>query len=101
MTRPTPIADARAAELARADLRAQRDAALAEVRDLLRKVETLEVDRARMEGVEAVAADVMQHCNEAIECPFCGNDGCSPVDSENEHDAHELCGRLATALVRP
>lgn len=48
-------------------------------------------------ALREIAGDIMRHCNEAPECPFCGADGFS--ENGDEHDPEELCARLDAALT--
>lgn len=54
--------------------------------------------QAREAALREAAGDVQRWLDEATECPSCGNDGCSAVDSENNHVAGDRCARLRAAL---
>ena len=49
--------------------------------------------RSGNRALEKAATEIMQYCNEAIECPFCGRG----PDSE-EHEKGTLCRQLDDAL---
>lgn len=42
-------------------------------------------------SIEAIAIEIMQMCNESLECPLCAS-------ADGEHEIDALCSRLQKAL---
>jgi len=51
---------------------------------------------ARLQQLDELATRIMQYCNEASSCPFCGNDGTDNF-GEHEKDGY-LCSELDVLL---
>jgi len=54
-------------------------------------------DHAALMRIVELAGDIMQMCNEMLECPFCGGDD----EQEGEHDRECICHALDVALGGP